>query len=159
LGPRLLDSTVHMQTDMFCRRGTDCVQPSAIERAHATVSVSTCVLELRREIERETCQMQPHSPNQLKSDLQLLHRTEALCVCVCVWRTSCAISVFLCEQIHPHSQFFSLICSIVAAQEGQNQLAVKSESDTFVFRGGGALLYLGEKKLLPLICKENLTVG
>jgi len=73
-----------MQTDMFCRRGTDCVQPSAIERAHATVSVSTCVLELRREIERETCQMQPHSPNQLKSDLQLLHRTEALCVCVCV---------------------------------------------------------------------------
>jgi len=82
-----------------------------------------------------------------------------MCVCVCVWRTSCAISVFLCEQIHPHSQFFSLICSIVAAQEGQNQLAVKSESDTFVFRGGGALLYLGEKKLLPLICKENLTVG
>lgn len=51
----------HWSVDMFCRRGTDCVQPSAIEMS--TVSVSACVLELRGEIERETCQMQPHSTN------------------------------------------------------------------------------------------------
>lgn len=39
----------HWSVDIFCRKGADCVQPSAIERAHATVSVSACVLELRGE--------------------------------------------------------------------------------------------------------------